>query len=186
MAANFVCQPPVRTDADREALWGGLGAESVGVISTDHCPFTVADRRGGVTGAGWTSFAEIPGGQPGVETRLGLAYQGVRDGLVLRGALGRPGGRGPGPAVRPRPPEGRARGRLDADLVVFDPEATRRLDAASLHMRTDHSPYAGLEVRGWPAVTIARGRIVARDGEPADVEPGWGRFVPRGRSTALG
>ncbi len=69
---------------------------------------------------------------------------------------------------------------LDADVVVFDPEATRRLDAASLHMRTDHSPYAGLEVRGWPAVTIARGRIVARDGEPADVEPGWGRFVPEG------
>ena len=49
-------------------------------------------------------------------------------------------------------------------------------------MRTDHSPYEGMEVLGWPAVTIARGRVVARGGEPADVEPGWGRFVPRGPS----
>ncbi len=84
VAANFVCQPPVRTDADREALWGGLAAGPVGVISTDHCPFTVADRRRGVTGEGWTSFAEIPGGQPGVETRVGLAYQGRPGRSVLR------------------------------------------------------------------------------------------------------
>ena len=57
-------------------------------------------------------------------------------------------------------------------------EASRRLDAARLHMRTDHSPYAGEEVRGWAAVTISRGRVVSRDGEPQVAEPGWGRFVP--------
>jgi dihydropyrimidinase len=184
-AANFVCQPPVRADADREALWDGLAAGPVGVISTDHCPFTVADRRAGVSGEGWTSFAEIPGGQPGVETRLGLAYQGVRDGRfsverwvdLVAGAPARLFGL----AHR----KGALQEGLDADLLVFDPEATRRLDAASLHMRTDHSPYADLEVRGWPAVTIARGRVVARDGEPADLEAGRGRFVPRGRSSAL-
>jgi dihydropyrimidinase len=184
-AANFVCQPPVRAEADHDALWGGLAAGPVSVISTDHCPFTAADRRAGVTGTGWTSFAEIPGGQPGVETRLGLAYQGVRDGRFsverwVELVAGAPAGLF-GLAHR----KGALRPGLDADLVVFDPEATRRLDAASLHMRTDHSPYEGLEIRGWPAVTVARGRIVARDGEPADVEPGWGRFVPRGRSSAL-
>jgi dihydropyrimidinase len=180
-----VCQPPVRADADREALWAGLGARSVGVVSTDHCPFTVADRRAGVTGQGWTSFADIPGGQPGVETRLGLAYQGVREGRfpaerwveLVSGAPARLFGL----AHR----KGALRAGLDADLVVFDPEATKQLDAGALHMRTDHSPYEGLSVRGWPAVTVARGRIVARDGGPADVEPGWGRFVPRGRSAAL-
>jgi dihydropyrimidinase len=184
-AANFVCQPPVRTDTDREALWDGLAAGAVKLISTDHCPFTIADRRAGVTGDWWSSFAEIPGGQPGVETRLGLAFQGVREGRyrlerwveLVAGAPARLFGL----AHR----KGALQAGLDADLVVFDPEATRRLDADSLHMRTDHSPYAGLEVRGWPAVTVARGRIVARDGEPADVQPGWGRFVPRERSAAL-
>lgn len=70
-----------------------------------------------------------------------------------------------------------------ADVVVFDPEASRRLDARSMHMRTDHSPYEGMTVRGWAAITISRGRIVARDGEPADVEPGWGRYVTRSVGT---
>jgi hypothetical protein len=37
-----------------------------------------------------------------------------------------------------------------------------------------------MEIAGWPAWTLSRGRVVARDGEPADEEePGWGRFVPR-------
>ena len=75
--------------------------------------------------------------------------------------------------------KGAVRPGLDADLVVFDPGATRRLDAASLHSRCDHSPYQGRVVTGWPAVTISRGRVVATDGEPSDPPPGWGRFVRR-------
>jgi dihydropyrimidinase len=68
---------------------------------------------------------------------------------------------------------------LDADLVVFDPGATRRLDASSLHSRCDHSPYEGRVVTGWPALTLSRGDVVAVAGEPAQVRPGRGRFVSR-------
>jgi dihydroorotase-like cyclic amidohydrolase len=92
---------------------------------------------------------------------------------------------------------GRRKGRLasglDADIVVFDPGAHRRLDASSLHMRTDHSPYEAMEVIGWPALALSRGRVVSQGGEPADVERGWGRFVRReplvtatGRAPSLG
>ena len=62
---------------------------------------------------------------------------------------------------------------------MFDPAATRRLDPSNLHSRCDHSPYAGRVVRGWPALTLSRGEVVAVDGEPADVSPGRGRFVRR-------
>jgi dihydropyrimidinase len=150
-------------------------------VSTDHCPFTTADRRRGTRpGADrWHDFTEIPGGLPGVETRLGLLYQGVREHrLTLErwiDLVATSPARVFGLAHR----KGTLEPGLDADVVVFDPEATRSLDAGSLHMRTDHSPYAGMSVTGWPALVIARGAIVARDGEPADAEPGRGRFVRR-------
>jgi dihydropyrimidinase len=180
-AQDFVCQPPVRTEADREALWNGLVDGSVQTVATDHCPFTRSDRRHGTgaVGEGWADFRQIPGGLPGVETRMSLVYQGVRQGRLSRqrwielvateparlfGLAHRKGALAPG---------------LDADLVVFDPGATRRLDAGELHMRTDHSPYEGMTVTGWPALTLSRGRVVAREGRPADAPPGWGRFVQR-------
>ena len=174
-----MCAPPLRGAADRAALWGGLGDGDVEVVATDHCPFTTEDRRRGTGGAGWADFTQIPGGLSGVETRLSLVYQGVVSGRlslerwveVTSGAparlFGLDGVKG---SVQPG---------LDADLVVFDPGATRSLDASSLHSRCDRSPYEGRVVTGWPAVTISRGDVVAANGEPADPHPGRGRFVRR-------
>ncbi|MGZ5345717.1 MAG: dihydropyrimidinase [Actinomycetota bacterium] len=178
-AIDFMCTPPLRTDADRDALWGALADGGLQAVSTDHCPFTRADRRRGTGGEGVENFTQVPGGLPGLETRVPLLYQGVRDGRLslerwveliaaaparLFGLSHRKGSLEPG---------------LDADVVLFDPEAQHSLDASALHMRTDHSPYARRRIRGWPAVTISRGTIVARDGEPVEGEAGRGRYVPR-------
>ncbi len=178
-AQDLVCTPPVRADADREALWAGLAGD-IQAVSTDHRPFTRADRRHGTAhGPSWRDFTQIPGGLPGVETRVALAYQGVLEDRFPPerwvDLVSTTPARLFGLAHR----KGKISTGMDADLVIFDPEARRHLDAASLHMRTDHSPYADLTVRGWPALTLARGRIVARDGEPADVEPGRGRYLRR-------
>jgi dihydropyrimidinase len=176
---DFVCAPPLRSAPDRAALWSALGAGEVEVVATDHCPFTLADRRSGTGGTGWGDFTQIPGGLSGVETRLSLVYQGVRDGRLslerwVDATSGAPA-RLFGLAHR----KGALRPGLDADVVVFDPDATRVLDAGNLHSRADHSPYAGLTVTGWPALTVSRGRVVSIDGEPVGVSPAWGRFVPR-------
>ena len=180
-AAAFVCAPPLRADADRDALWAGLADGTIEVAGTDHCPFTNADRAHGTLAdqEHWRTFREIPGGLPGVETLVSLLYQGVRHGKLsverwvdaISGAPARLFGLDH--------VKGSLRAGLDADVVVFDPEAHRRLHARSLHMRTDHSPYEGIEVVGWPAFVFSRGRLVAKDGEPTDIDRGWGRFVPR-------
>ncbi len=180
-AANFVCTPPVRERSDSEALLKGLADGSVQTVATDHCPFTIADRSAGTAGRteGWPDFREIPGGLPGVETRLSLVYQEVVAGrLSLERWVGLVATE-PARLFGLRHVKGSVEPGLDADLVVFDPGAAKTLDASSLHMRTDHSPYEGMTVRGWPALTLSRGRVVSSGGAPADVSPGWGRFVPR-------
>ena len=58
------------------------------------------------------------------------------------------------------------------------PNARQSLDAAGLHMRTDHSPYEGMVARGWPELVLSRGRVVARDGAFVG-EPAWGRYLAR-------
>ena len=68
----------------------------------------------------------------------------------------------------------------DADLVLFDPAATRVVRSGELHMQTDYTPYEGREVTGWPRTVLARGRVVVRDGELTDPGP-VGRFLPADR-----
>lgn len=177
--ADFVCAPPLRGIDDQCALWHALGAGELDVVSTDHCPFTRADRRRGTTGSGWTDFTQIPGGLSGVEARLALVYQGVRAGHLTLERWADATSAAPARLFGLDRWKGRLAPGLDADLVVFDPEATRPLSASHLHSRADHSPYGAITVTGWPALTMSRGRVIAAGGEPVDVEPGRGRFIAR-------
>lgn len=66
----------------------------------------------------------------------------------------------------------------DADVVIFDPEKHKALDAESLHMRTDISPYSGWKIQGWPRHVLQRGRFAVKDGAFVG-QPGDGEFIPR-------
>jgi dihydropyrimidinase len=68
----------------------------------------------------------------------------------------------------------------DADVVIFDPQRRKRLDAHSLHQATDYSPHADTEICGWPRHVLQRGRFLIRD-EAFVGRPGAGKFVPRRR-----
>ena len=83
---SFVCTPPLRDPWHVEELWHGIATGAVQTVATDHCPFTVADRRAGVRdrASGFADFTEIPGGLPGIETRMGLVWEGVTAGRITR------------------------------------------------------------------------------------------------------
>jgi dihydropyrimidinase len=178
---NFVCTPPLRDPEHREELWEGLARGWVQTVATDHCPFWMHDRRTGMVAGRetWADFTEIPGGLPGVETRLTLVWQGVRAGRITAADWVRLCAEAPARTFGLFPRKGCLRPGSDADIVVWDPDRAQSLDAAALHMRVDHSPYEGLLARGWPALVLSRGRVVARDGEFCG-EQGWGRYVERG------
>jgi dihydropyrimidinase len=162
--------PPLREEAHRRCLWDALARGALDIISTDHGPRRrVRGEDGSVT---------TPPGTSGVEVRLPLAYTyGVRAGHLspqrwVEVCCTRPA------EIFGLTGKGRIRPGHDADLVVFDPDRRVTLSHANLHSNIDHSTYEGVEVAGYPVVTIGRGEVLVDDGE-LQVEPGRGRFVER-------
>ena len=67
----------------------------------------------------------------------------------------------------------------DADLVLFDPNASTTLSYKTLHMRVDYNPYEGRKVTGLPKTVISRGEVVIEGGQFKG-KPGRGKFLKRG------
>lgn len=179
-APDFVCTPPLRAPWHSEELWEGLARGYIHTVATDHCPFTKADRRLGVSGrpGGATDFTDIPGGLPGIETRLSLVFEGVRAGRIAVADWVRLCCEAPAKTFGLWPAKGSLMPGADADLVVFDPNRRQSLEASDLHMAVDHSPYEGRVAVGWPELVLSRGRVVVRDGA-FEGEQGWGSYVAR-------
>ena len=179
-APQFCCTPPLRERWHSDRLWSGLATGELQTVATDHCPFWRADRMAGVLGRpeGFRDFTEVPGGLPGIETRLALLYEGVASGRLSVPDWVRLCCEAPARAFGLFPRKGSLQVGADADVVVWDPDRRQSLDAAALHMATDHSPYEGLVVTGWPSFVLSRGRVVAVDGRFVG-ERGWGSYLPR-------
>jgi dihydropyrimidinase len=177
---DFVCTPPLRDPWHREELWEGMASGSVHTVATDHCPFWIKDRQAGLANRpeGWVDFTEIPGGLPGIETRMALVWQGVASGRITAEDWVRLCTEAPARTFGLWPTKGSLQPGADGDVVVWDPGRRQPLDAASLDMAVDHSPYADQVVTGWPVLVTSRGRVVARDGRFTG-EAGWGRYLVR-------
>jgi dihydropyrimidinase len=158
--AKFVMAPPPRTQADRDALWAGLAAGEVDTVATDHCPFFFETQKA----RGRGNFARIPGGAPGIETRLALVYtHGVRSGRLTLERWVEACCTGPARRFGLAPRKGTLCLGADADVVVFDPELEVTLSYTSLHQNVDYCPYEGWRVRGYPVTVLSRGETIVRD-----------------------
>lgn len=160
--AKFVMAPPPRTEADRAALWGGLASGEVNTVATDHCPFFYETQKT----RGLDDFSRIPGGAPGIETRLSLLYtHGVRTGRLTPERWVEVCCTEPAHRFGLAPGKGTLALGADADVVIFDPTRRVTLSVDSLHQNVDYCPYEGWEVEGYPTTVLARGEPVVQDGE---------------------
>jgi dihydropyrimidinase len=172
--ACYVVSPPLRSPADRDALWAGLADGSLALVATDHVP----DRRA-VEKQSWReSFDRISNGGPGIETLLSVVYsEGVAKGRItierMVDLLATTPARLFGLERKGAIEVGR-----DADLVLFDPAERRTLTARELHHTSDYTPYEGLAVAGGVVSVLVRGEFVVRDGHFVG-QRGHGRFCER-------
>jgi len=173
--AKYVLSPPLRTPADRDALWRRLGDGTLQAVATDHCPF----RYEGQKSLGRDDFSKIPNGLPGLEAKLSIVYsEGVHRGRISINKLVEVLAEGPARIFGLYPEKGTIAVGGDADIVIFDPDVWWKLDRANLHSPLDYSPYEGMEVAGKVRTVLLRGQYVVRDGQFAG-RKGMGRFLKR-------
>jgi dihydropyrimidinase len=173
--AKFVCTPPLRPKHMQEDLWRGLRTDDLQVVSTDHCPFCMTGQKE----LGKKSFAAIPNGMPGIETRLYLLWDGgVRTGRISMNRFVEITSTAPAKIFGLYPHKGTLAVGADADLLVWDPNKKHVLSQKTLHMRVDYSPYEGQEVTGAPAYVLSHGQVIV-DHFKYVGKKGDGRFVKR-------
>jgi dihydropyrimidinase len=171
--AKFVMAPPPRTEHDRAALWAGLASGEVDTVATDHCPFFFEGQKT----RGRDDFSRIPGGAPGIETRLALLYtHGVRTGRLTLERWVEVCCTAPARHFGLAPRKGTLSVGADADLVIFDPHRQAILSVDNLHQNVDYCPYEGWEVCGYPATVLSRGEVIVQNGEFTGAS-GRGRFL---------
>ena len=121
----------------------------------------------------------MPGGAPGIETRLPLLYHfGVNQGRLSLNRFVQLTSSAAAHRFGLYPRKGALIPGADADIVLFDPRHEVTITASCLHQNCDYTPYEGWQVTGWPRTVISRGEVMVRDGQFVG-RPGRGEYLRR-------
>ena len=151
----YKVNPPLRTQADIEAVREGLADGTIDAIATDHAPHAPETKE--------QPLDQAPPGMLGLETALGVCLAHLD--MPLRDVVAALSWK-PAAIAGVADEHGRpvAAGE-PANLVVFDPDATWQVQPARLASKSRNTPYVGVELRGRVRHTLLRGEPVVRDGK---------------------
>ncbi len=164
--APYVMSPPLRTKEDSAALWDALGDGTVSTVGTDHCPFTMDQKR-----AGFHDFRKIPGGAGGVEHRLELLYTyGFLTNRLTFNQLVNLYSTQPAKIFGLYPRKGEIAEKSDADLVIWNPDHEKTISAGTHHQNSDINIFEGMTVKGKVDYVIAGGNLFIENGQLSNPE----------------
>jgi dihydropyrimidinase len=173
--AKYVMSPPIRNIRNQEPLWNALRNRLISTVATDHAPFDFEGQKR----MGEDDFTKIPNGIPSVEDRINLLYtHGVATGKIDLNTFVDCGSTQAAKLFGLYPKKGTIAVGSDADLVIFDPDYSGKISAATQQMNVDYSGFEGWEIKGRPAIVTVRGKVQARDGQFVGT-PGSGQFLAR-------
>jgi dihydropyrimidinase len=173
-AAAHVMSPPFRPKEHQAALWNALQAGHLHTTATDHCCFCAPQKA-----AGKNDFTKIPNGCGGIEDRMSVLWHyGVNSGKLTPNEFVAVTSTNAARIFNLHPRKGAVEVGADADLVLWDPNASRTISAKTHHQNVDYNVFEGRTVTGIARRTIANGKLVWNDGK-LDATRGAGRYMPR-------
>ena len=154
-AAPYVMSPPLRKKEDNRGLWKALEKGIIQTVGTDHCPFSIAQKKSGVK-----DFRKIPNGAGGVEHRMALLYTyGVLQNKISLQDFVALTSTNAAKIFGLYPKKGVIQVGSDADLVVWNPNIESIISAKTHHSLADTNIFEGIPVKGAPDYVITRGKI---------------------------
>lgn len=173
-SAKAVMSPPLRPIGFQEKLWEDLLQKKIHVVATDHCPFTIEQKR-----RGQENFTLIPNGGPGVEDRVELLYNGaVSKRKMSLTDFSKINATNAAKLFGLYPKKGVLKVGSDADITILDPNSKWKRSASTHHMNCDYNLYEGLEGQGKCETVLLRGELAIHQGKFLLQKP-QGRYLKR-------
>lgn len=174
--AKCICSPPPRDAKSQQAVWTALANGTFSIFSSDHCPFNY-DETGKLLHGEGASFDKVPNGIAGLETRLPLLMsEGVRKKRISPERFVDLTSTQPARLYGLYPQKGTISVGADADLVIWDFSETKVIRNEDLHSAADFTPYEGMSLNAWPAITLSHGKVLWQDGV-FNSDSGKGNFL---------
>ncbi|MHA1917591.1 MAG: dihydroorotase [Candidatus Ranarchaeia archaeon] len=175
-ARFYVMNPSLKTKADTDALWEGLANGSVDIVTTDHCAYTKKEKDKGKENI-LNSWAGVAGLEFSYRLMISYGPQGNRltwEKLVQIMA------ENPAKIFGLYPRKGVIQVGSDADLIIYNPEGSRKISNDDLRSIGDHTIYEGIKIKGEIEKVLVRGTTVMEDSKVVS-KPGFGKFIPSQR-----
>jgi len=164
--------PPVQSKADNEALWEGLADGSIDCMATDHSP-SLREWKNGSIWQARNNFTDVAVMLPILLSeghhKRGIGLRRIVELCAYNTAR----------IFNLYPQKGTLQVGSDADLLLVDLNWERTVRNDELYTWADFSIYEGMRLRGWPRLTMVRGKTVQRDGRLVDGVRGNGTYLPR-------
>jgi dihydroorotase len=151
--------PPIREKHHQDALWKALIDGTVDILASDHAPHTLDEKS--------QTYPKSPSGTPGVQTLVPVMLNHVNNGKLSLERLVELWSYGP-ERIHKLSNKGRIAIGYDADFTIVDMNKKNTITNAQQKSKTGWTPYDGMNVTGWPILTIIRGNIVMREDEMFD------------------
>lgn len=167
---NFVCSPPMKGEASRQALWDAIRRGDISTVATDHCPFQSYEKDWGKD-----DFTKIPNGCAGIENMYPYMLSAANTGKITFEKAVELCAANPAKIFGCKDKGSITVGK-DADIVIYDPATKFTITNEKMHSDCDHTIWEGITLQGYPEQTYSRGRLVYDHGDFVG-EKGWGNFV---------
>ena len=156
-ATSTKVNPPLRSQADVEALRAAVKEGLIGCIATDHAPWSEEEKE--------QEYAKAPFGIASLETAIPIVW----DTLVVKGKMNpleliARFTTGPAEVLGIEKEKGFFAVGRTADITVIDPQMKKAVNANVFYSKGKNTPVDGRAFQGWPVMTIVGGKIVMRDG----------------------